>query len=142
MQLKEKLNHPWLGGLAGGALLALGGVALMFLTFGRGLEDWSSDLSQIARAGRQVDNVVVVDLGRASYEQLGQSPESFDRALHAQLIQRLQAGGAKLIVFDIEFLRERPYPAGSDQKLAAAIRAAGNVVLGANLDAQSVVRIA
>jgi len=131
--LKQKLHHPWLGGSVGGTLLALGGVGLMFLTFGKGLEDWSYDLSFLTRGEQQVDNVVVIDLGRDSYDQLNQSPESFDRALHAQLVQRLKADGAKLIVFDIEFPRERPHPPRSDQEFAAALRTAGNVVLGANL---------
>ena len=131
--LKEKLHHPWVGGGVGGAFLALAGVALLIFSFGLGLAHWSYDLSQQLAGGTTVDDVVIVELQQDSFKALKQAPASYDRALHAQLITRLKELGARLIVFDIEFIDERPGQLASDQKLAAALRAAGNVVLSADL---------
>lgn len=131
--LKEKLHHPWLGGSLGGALLALLGVALLHPWFPQGLAHWSYDLSQQFAGGTTVDEVVIVELQQDSFKALQQAPASYDRALHAQLVTRLKELGTRLIVFDIEFIDERPGPLAADQKLAAALRVASNVVLSADL---------
>ncbi len=132
-RLKNKLHHPWVSGSLGGALLALAGVALLIFSFGQGLAHWSYDLSQQLAGGTTVDDVVIVELQQDSFKALDQAPASYDRALHAQLITRLKELGARLIVFDIEFIDPRPGQLASDQKLAAALRAASNVVLSADL---------
>lgn len=131
--LKEKLHHPWYGGGMGGLLLTLAGVLLLVTNAGEAVRNWSYDLSFLARPPQLIEDVVVVDLGQDSYERLRQSPENFDRGLHAELIHRLQADGAKWIVYDIGLFDERPHQAAGNQRLAAAIRAAGNVVLSAEL---------
>src|SRR6185369_5810658 len=56
----------------------------------------------------------------------------WDRALHASLIERLTADGAKAIVFDILFT-EASTNAVADQKLAEAIRKSGRVILSGKL---------
>ena len=139
-KFKNKLHHPWVGGGIGGVFLALVGIGLLFVSFGKGLEDRSYDLSFLFRSEQSVSNVVLVDLGQDSYSQLNQSREEFDRALHAQLVERLRAGGAKLAVFDILFIDQRQPKADSDRKLVAAMRAAGNVVIAAELHYNSRLR--
>lgn len=131
--LKEKLHHPWYGGGLGGLLLALAGVLLLVTNAGEAVRNGSYDLSFLARPPQPTEDVVVIELGQDSYERLGQSPENFDRSLHADLIRRLKADGAKWIVFDIGLFDERPHQAAGNQRLADAIREAGNVVLGAEL---------
>ena len=131
--LKEKLHHPWYGGGLGVLLLALAGVLLLVTNAGEAVRNWSYDWSFLARTPRLAEDVVVIELGQDSYERLRQSPENFDRSLHAELIRRLKADGAKWIVFDIGLFDERPHQATGNQRLAAAIREAGNVVLGAEL---------
>jgi adenylate cyclase len=54
------------------------------------------------------------------------------RSLHARLIDRLSAAGARLIVFDIIF--SEPSDPENDEALAAAIMRAGNVVLAGTCD--------
>ena len=49
------------------------------------------------------------------------------RSLHAQLIQKLNQAGAKVIAFDILF--SEPSEPNEDQELARALRQADNVVL-------------
>ena len=54
------------------------------------------------------------------------------RSLHARLIDRLSAAGARLIVFDILFTE--PSDPENDAALASAIKRAGNVVLAETID--------
>jgi adenylate cyclase len=79
-------------------------------------------------------SVAVVALDRQSSRKLDlpMEPRRWPRSVHARLVERLTAAGAALIVFDLIF--NEPQTPEEDQALAAAIRAAGNVIL-----AQSVV---
>lgn len=103
------------------------------LRFGTRLEQASYDLLLAARGDRAVSETVVVYLDDASHERLGQ-PQNvpWDRALHARLIDRLTAAGAKAIVFDIVFSDPNPDKAAADQLLIEAIRRSGRVVLAAD----------
>lgn len=73
--------------------------------------------------------VVIIALDSASARALGQSerPERWPRGLHARLLGALADRGAAVIGFDILFERQRD-PA-DDQRLADAMRRAGNVML-------------
>ncbi|MBI3563422.1 MAG: adenylate/guanylate cyclase domain-containing protein [Gammaproteobacteria bacterium] len=73
--------------------------------------------------------VVIVSIDNASSKHLGlpNKPRLWPRSLHAELLTQLKARGAKSIFFDIIF--EEPRDPQDNQRLAAAIRAAGNVVL-------------
>ncbi|MFO7682541.1 MAG: CHASE2 domain-containing protein [Chloroflexota bacterium] len=64
--------------------------------------------------------VAVDDAALAAYGRW----DSWPRSLHAQLIEQLRAAGAKAIAFDVVFAAET----ADDDQLAAAMRAAGNVV--------------
>src|SRR5204863_5543862 len=55
-----------------------------------------------------------------------------DRALPAQLIQRLRAAGAKAIVFDVVFSDANPEKAAADELLAKAMKESGRVILAAD----------
>ncbi len=59
--------------------------------------------------------------------------EMFDRAVHAQLVRRLKAEGARAIFFDVVFDTPASDP-GSDEEFAAAIKDHGKVFLGAALE--------
>jgi adenylate cyclase len=73
--------------------------------------------------------ITVVGIDEASFSELGmQWPWS--RCLHAELLDRLSASGAALVVFDIVFAE--PSNKEDDQCFADAIRRAGNVVLAAD----------
>ena len=74
-------------------------------------------------------DTLVVSLDRESAERLG-LPErisEWPRALHARLIERLNAAGASVIVFDVIF--NRPRDPEQDRALAQAIADSGRVVL-------------
>lgn len=75
--------------------------------------------------------VVIVYLDLESYQKEKQDPtRPWDRALHAQLVRRLKAAGAKSIIFDIVFSDRSPR-SETDQQFADALRAAGSAILAA-----------
>ena len=69
--------------------------------------------------------VVAMDEPSEAHLSVGQDLTRW-RSFHAKLIQQLQRQGAALVVFDLQFIATH---LGKDQELAAAMRAAGNVLL-------------
>ncbi len=78
---------------------------------------------------RPPDDAVVVSIAGDSAARLGLTThvDRWPRALHGQLLERLNAAGAKVVAFDIIFDTRRA-PDG-DRAFAQALRAAGNAVL-------------
>jgi CHASE2 domain-containing sensor protein len=72
-------------------------------------------------------DVVLVTIDEQSLSSLGRWP--WTRRLHAQLIDRLHASGAKAIGFDVIFSEPQNEDLAADHLLADAIARAGNVVL-------------
>ena len=79
----------------------------------------AADLYQSAEPAKEI---VVVGIDDYSLEQLGHF-SLWPRSYHAQLIDRLAADQARVIVFDVLFAE----PALADETLAASIKDAGNV---------------
>lgn len=75
--------------------------------------------------------VVLVTIDQDSLDRLGPFPWSRDK--HAELVDRLSAWGAALIVFDISFTDATAADAG----LAAALGRAGNVYVPVQLNVRS-----
>ncbi|WP_446810933.1 CHASE2 domain-containing protein [Methylomonas sp. 2BW1-5-20] len=72
-------------------------------------------------------DVAIVAMDEASEHRLGVGQDLTRwRGFHAGLIRQLQKQGARLIVFDLQFIQ--PHPA-DDEALTAAMRAAGNILL-------------
>ena len=73
--------------------------------------------------------IVVVGISRDAARAIGQTTEldTWSRAQHAQLLERLIADRARTVAFDLTFHERRP--GDGDALLAAAIERAGNVVL-------------
>ena len=81
-------------------------------------------------AVRAPDEVVVVAIDEASAQKLGVSekPRDWPRSLHAELVRYLAQAGARVVAFDLTF--DTPSrPAGQDAEFAAALSAAGNVLV-------------
>lgn len=73
--------------------------------------------------------ITIIGIDEASFSELGlQWP--WPRRLHAELVDRLAAAGATIIVFDILFAE--PSNKEDDKRFADSIRRAGNVVLAAD----------
>jgi adenylate cyclase len=119
-------------GLVGAALAVSLGLGLHSFRLGQTLLYWSYDLPFIVRPVVRPQEVVVVYMDDESHEKLGQSRLApWDRSLHAQLVDRLSAAGARAIVFDVVFSDPGPVPE-HDQQLARAFRASGRVILAAD----------
>ncbi len=116
-------------------------VALLGILLGVGLS--ASDFTQsldlnvydrfmraATRDAGPAPGIVVVAVDELSVKELG-LPLPWPRELHAQLIDALARAGAQTIVMDILFLEPGIDPA-QDTALVEAVRAAGNVVLGAD----------
>ncbi len=79
------------------------------------------------------EHVMLVSIDKATSQHLSLSidPRRWPRDLHADLIDKLSAAGAAVIVFDLFFHEARE--ADQDARLAQAMRQAGNVVIFAKL---------
>lgn len=98
---------------------------------GRAFEQKGLDLLFMLRGGGPVpEELVIVAIDEPSFQDLGlQWP--WPRSLHARLIDRLRAAGARVIAFDVIFAE--PSAPKEDTALASALRRAGNVVLASDL---------
>ena len=135
--LGNKLKQIWRGA-AIGAVLATGlGLVLLKANFqiSSKLVHSSYDLPFLHRPIIQPPEVVMVYMDDDSHRELQQPYFGpWDRGMHAQLVERLTADGARAVVFDILFSGPNPDHLAGDQRFARAIKANGKVVLGAEYD--------
>jgi EAL domain-containing protein (putative c-di-GMP-specific phosphodiesterase class I)/CHASE2 domain-containing sensor protein len=107
--------------LLGGAL----GLALILGGIGAGLEKAGADLRSGYAVHRASGAVAVVEIDGKSIAAFRRWP--WPRTIHAQLVDRLRAAGAKQIAFDVDF--SSPSDAAGDAAFAAALERAGGAVL-------------
>ncbi len=106
--------------------------SLTFFKLGENLENRGLDLCyQLRPLSPSPPELVVVGIDEPSFQVLRQS-WPWPRRLHAELVRRLKALGARLIVFDVIFAE--PTDAEDDGLFAQAIREAGNVILAQTLE--------
>lgn len=130
MTPKGKISPALIAAIVVALLTAAFGVAANSYSLFRGLIHASYDFLLVARGERHAEDAVIVFLDERSHAEMNQPLNApWDRKLHAQLIQRLTAAGAKAIVFDVVF--SDPSVAGreADEVLAAAIKSSGRVIL-------------
>lgn len=75
--------------------------------------------------------VTLVAIDSPSLQKLGRWP--WDRRIHARLVRRLKAAGARVIAFDVFFGQHAQNDPAQDEVFALACKEAGNVVLGSYL---------
>lgn len=122
----------WREAAAGALLCSLLGIATLKIS--TELEILGYDLLFLPGFKRPVpQEVVIIDLDDYSFRELKQiNVPNWDRNLHAQLIDRMTADQARVVVFDIVF-SEKGDPSANNN-LARAIRQNGRVVLAASLE--------
>ncbi len=86
--------------------------------------DFVFQAADLYQSAEPAEEIVVVGIDDYSLEQLGHF-SLWPRSYHAQLIDRLAADKARVIVFDVLFAE----PALADETLATSIKDAGNVIL-------------
>jgi adenylate cyclase len=77
-----------------------------------------------------LDKLAFVDFDDETFARLGVFPAP--RATLAEVVEKIAAGGADLIGLDILLSEKRPAEAEGERRLAAALAAAGNVILADN----------
>lgn len=101
---------------------------LSFTNLGQALENLGLDLGYRLRSAQPPPpDLLIVGIDEASFQELRRA-WPWPRRVHAELIRRLAAAGASLIVFDVVFAD--PTDPEDDRLLAAALEEAGNVILG------------
>jgi adenylate cyclase len=131
MRLTSDASKTWIAA----GLCALVAVAVGFFLHTRPigglLRNASYDLLHVWRGDVRADEVVLVYLDEVSHQELGQPYNAaWDRHIHAKLVDRLTAAGAKVIVFDVVF--SDPSDPAADNEFARAIKQSGRVVLAAD----------
>ncbi|MGZ8466960.1 MAG: CHASE2 domain-containing protein, partial [Candidatus Binatia bacterium] len=121
-----------------GLLVAATGLVLSFFQFTHELEeDTGLGLLFKLRGPRPAPaDAVVVSIDKDSADQLKipENPDKWPRSLHAQLVEVLSKAGASVVTFDVHFIEARIEK--DDKAFAAALKKAGNVVLGDALSAR------
>jgi PAS domain S-box-containing protein len=95
------------------------------------LSFWTYDTLITSFPGEMSADIAVVAIDEKSLDSLGQWP--WNRRVHGRLIEKLEAAGARTIVFDILFAESTP----DDSSLASAMRAHGGVILPLHLSPTS-----
>ena len=132
-QAKARTTN-WRSALAGVALCVV--VGLIFLRWGHELVFLSYDLLFLFRNQTSPAEVVIVYMDDQSFNKLSQtSVLDWDRNRHAELLDRLTADGARLVVFDVVF--DLPGAPAANTNFANAIRRNGRVVLAMAVDSVS-----
>src|SRR3979411_767687 len=91
--------------VAAGSLLAIGaGFACLNYSFAEALTRTSYDLPFVWRTNLDTHEIVLVYLDEESAKQFQQPiDDSWNRALHVPLLERLTKDGVRLVVYDIIF---------------------------------------
>lgn len=122
--------------LVGAGSVTAIGLLLLLSPAGHWWSDRSYDLLLRLRPPIDVrgDEVVIIDMDAESETAFGQLPIlTWDRRLHARLVDRLRELGAHVIAFDVLFLNADGVLASADEDFLRAVRAHGRVVFGAVL---------
>jgi len=126
-------KHQYFRPVTGGVWAVLCGVALWYLPLGERWENASYDYLFRFGARAVKNKVALILMDNAARKELSQERgQPWNRALHANLLNRLADDGCPLVVFDVHF--ESEGKAEVDEALAGAMRRHGNVVLMADVD--------
>jgi len=134
VSLKTQFSGPWFSGGIGAGLAVVAGWVCLMSPLGQGLEHLSYDLPFLCRSDLKTDEVVIVYIDDESTRKLGQEyHRPLDRSRLARLLDRLTAERARGVVLDLELDQPGTDPQ-ADLRLAEALAANGQVVLGSNLN--------
>jgi adenylate cyclase len=123
-----------------GLVLGLAGLLLSFFQVFHDLEENTGLglLFQLRGLKTPPKEALVISIDKESADQLNipENPDKWPRSLHARLVEILSKQGAAVVTFDVHFIEARSEK--DDQVFAAALKQAGNVVLGDALTAREV----
>jgi CHASE2 domain-containing sensor protein len=135
--LQGKLNARFRSRLTGAGLSILCGLILWYFPIGEPLVHLSYDLPFLFAPKVNCDDLIIIKMDEQSYQETKQEWHlgEWNRALHAELLQKLKRDQSGILVFDVWFANTNKQEA--DDALAQAIKSHGAVVLPATLAAMS-----
>lgn len=104
------------------ALFAVLFHTLLFTGIGDSLEPWVLEVwFNVRGAQKAPEDIVLISMDEESYEELDfQMSEAWPRVIHAELLDRLAAAGARVVAFDVVFAGPSDDPSG-DKDLAESL---------------------
>jgi CHASE2 domain-containing sensor protein len=128
-QMLGRKNRVPVGSWVGGLLTISLGLLLLLTAFGDPLTRRSYDWLVTSRKVKPPTEAAIIYLDEPSHAELQQPYDcAWDRALHAQLVEKLTEQNARCVVFDIVFDEEGRDPK-ADARFAEAIGRSKRVVL-------------
>ncbi|AEI40196.1 CHASE2 domain-containing protein [Paenibacillus mucilaginosus] len=119
---------------AGNVLILLLCLALLLTDSLKVISNQLYDFNMKATMSREPhEDILVVAIDTQSIKEIG--PYPWDRSVYADLIERMEAGGAKVIAFDIELYTESS--SGGDGRLAEALAKYDNIIVPSHADVES-----
>ncbi len=127
----------WRGVWACAGVSAFAGVLLTLVPLGGAFWRTSYDLPVLNSSPAKITNVLLVYVDDESLRALNARPDgTLDRRWHAELLERLRADQAPVVVFDLAFTKAVENDLG-DQAFATALRKHGRTVLAAVQEIES-----
>ncbi|MGF7031419.1 adenylate cyclase [Paenibacillus mucilaginosus] len=119
---------------AGNVLILLLCLALLLTDSLKVISNQLYDFNMKATMSREPhEDILVVAIDTQSIKEIG--PYPWDRSVYADLIERMEAGGAKVIAFDIELYTESS--SGGDGRLAEVLAKYDNIIVPSHADVES-----
>jgi len=142
MTFQAMLRHKQTKAALAGALVALLGWQVGTLPLGQFFAAFSYDFPFLLSEPSLPREIVLIEMDEISHTELHQEyGRSWDRQLHAQLLDHLRREGSDLVVFDIVFA-DTGTNAVANEALARAMREHRRVVLAAGVDkSRSTIRV-
>ena len=132
MKVKAIGQREFFKSVLGAALAVLCGLMLWQMPLGEPWVNASYDYLFRFEARAVTNRVTLILMDNEAYDQFHQTRgQSWDRGLHAQLLNRLADDGCALVVFDSFFLQPHLFDPAQDEALAEAMRRQQRIVLGA-----------
>lgn len=130
MTLKDIRHHKFYRPAVGAVVVIVCGLLLRQVSATQSWIDASYDYLFLFQSSAVSNKVVVVQMDETSAQTLDTQRIPWKRSLHTELLNVLTEARAALVVFDVEFLKERNRV--EDEAFADAMRRNGRVVLAGN----------
>src|SRR5260370_602320 len=100
---RRRRHLPLTRAALGAVLTTLFGLALLCMPIGEKWADASYDCLFRFSSRTPTNKLALILMDNAAHNALGQTAMNWDRALHAELLNKLKDAGCPLVVFDVHF---------------------------------------
>jgi CHASE2 domain-containing sensor protein len=129
---KDQRRPSWRQCAAGAVLVAALGLVFHGTQLGEAWDQQSYDWLFLFTAKPAPPGLVLIKMDELAHRELKQPRGAWDRGLHARLVDKLRADGARLVVFDVFFTE--PGDPTTNARFAKAMAAHGKVILSGDME--------